>query len=110
MHASLSCARPNDGMLALARGLGCDVEHVPGGTTVVVSLELATATIAVPPKFFFSPPHADAVRCRERGVATTRHSIPSQRQRIEATYANHADRTTGFGVRFASSSLVAAPE
>ncbi len=35
-------APSNFGMLALARALGFDVEHVPGGTTVVVSIDLQT--------------------------------------------------------------------
>ena len=33
-------APSNDGMLALAQALGFEIEHVPGGTTVVVSLDL----------------------------------------------------------------------
>jgi acetyltransferase len=33
-------APSNSGMLALARSMGFDVEHVPGGTAVVVSLDL----------------------------------------------------------------------
>jgi hypothetical protein len=30
----------NAGMIALAQRLGFDIDHVPGGATVVVSLEL----------------------------------------------------------------------
>lgn len=41
-------APSNDGMLALARGLGFDVEHVPGGTTVVVSLDLQPRQSSTP--------------------------------------------------------------
>lgn len=68
-------APSNEGMLTLARRLGFDVEHLPGGTTVVVSLDLR------PPQ---SPSRGRSARRRtqtprdgrKRGVATARRSIP----------------------------------
>lgn len=41
VHLLYGLASPSDaGMLALARRLGFEIDRIPGGTTVVVSLEL----------------------------------------------------------------------